>query len=719
MTLVAAGDNLIHDVIYNQARRRASSGSYDFFPAYSQVAPILRAADIAVLNQETILASDVAEVSSYPRFCSPTVLGEQLLEVGFDVFTQANNHSYDQGAVGIRACMEFWDAHPEALAVGLYRDATERTRIKYTQVKGIKIAFLAATQQTNGLTLPADATEGVWRLKEAVALQEQIAQARCNADFVVVSPHWGVEGASEPTQEQQQMANLLVQWGADLVLGTHPHVLQPCQTIPRADGTQGLVVYSLGNFISAQQGAANMAGGLLEVTIEKAGDGPAVIAAHRFIPTVTQYGAGYGEVRVIPFADYTPGLAQSHGVRQYDPQFDYDYLDRLFRRTYPDCLVLSNPLPISAAVQVAANAADRELDAICKKYSVVGMSVAAFRNQQVVYTYSYGYSNLEKGIPADEDTVYRTASVAKPITAMVALQLYDDGSIDLDGDVSDYIGFPVRNPNHPDVIITTRQLMTHTAGIMDTDAYYSAIENTPFSGLSSLMKHNIFSPYPPGAVYIYSNLSAGMVGCVAQGMAEEHLWSLARRRLFAPLGISATYLSKTIPDQGKIAHIYSNGQKTFDPIADGTAESYYKRIPPGEMYLLGHGDLYITAPDLARLGMVLAGDGKVGTARILKDDTVKAINQVQFHADPTPGNNLAVSRGLEVQLLPQLLPGMDFAGHQGNAYGMIGCLLYQPDTGAGIAMLTNGCRTGQRDGVVYDINREVTEALYRLIINPR
>ncbi|MEG1942974.1 MAG: CapA family protein, partial [Angelakisella sp.] len=123
ITLLAAGDNLIHDVIYKQARARATDGKYDFIPAYSAVMPIIQAADIAVINQETILASDVAEVSSYPCFCSPTELGEQLLEIGFDVFTQANNHSYDKGSAGIRACMDFWDKHPKALSVGIYRDA--------------------------------------------------------------------------------------------------------------------------------------------------------------------------------------------------------------------------------------------------------------------------------------------------------------------------------------------------------------------------------------------------------------------------------------------------------------------------------------------------------------------------------------------------------------------------------------------------------------------
>ncbi|MEG0944069.1 MAG: CapA family protein [Angelakisella sp.] len=731
LTLLAAGDNLIHDVIYHQARRR-SNGSYDFTPAYSAVAPIIRAADIAVINQETILASDVAEPSNYPRFCTPTVLGEQLIEIGFDVFTQANNHSYDQGAVGIRACMDFWDNHPQALAVGMYRSDDERNAIRYTEVNGIRLAFLAATEHTNGLTLPTGSTEGVWLLSDTTLLAKKLAEARKNADFVVLSPHWGNEGSSRPTEEQRRMAALMVQWGADLVLGTHPHVLQPCETVNRADGSQGLVIYSLGNFISAQQGKGNMAGGLLEVTVEQNGENHAVIAGHRLIPTVTQYGAGYANLRVLPFADYTPQLAATHGVHQYTQGFGMEYLTQLYRSTYPDCAVLGGEAPtvklaagqavytaFPAAVPPGGNAAaDTAMDAICTKNNVVGMSVAAFKNQQVVYTHSYGLANVEKKIPAAENTIYRTASIAKPITTMVALVLYDDGSIDLDGDISQHIGFPVRNPKYPDNMITPRQLMTHTGSVIDSGGYYDAIGHTPFCGLSQLMHRNIFTPYPPGEIYIYSNLSAGMVGSVAAGQANEHLWSLSQRRLFVPLGIGATYLSKSIPDQNRIAAIYSGSKKTFDPIADGTAESYYKRIPPGEQYMLGHGDLYLTASDLARLGMVLAGDGLVGNARILKRDTVQMMNAMQFHVNPKSEGIPEIFRGLGVQIFPQLLPGRSFAGHQGNAYGMMGCLLYEPEKGTGVAFLTNGCHTGQRDGVVYDINREVADTLYTLILDP-
>lgn len=727
VTLLAAGDNLIHDVIYNQAARR-KPGGYDFAPAYSAVKPLIAAADIAVINQETVLASAVAPVASYPLFCTPVEMGEQLLELGFTVFTQANNHSYDQRAKGIRAAMDFWDKHPQALAVGLYRNAAERETIRYTTVNGIKIAFLAAAEQTNGITLPATATEGVLLLSDDNALRRQLQEAQKNADFVVFSAHWGVEGTDRVGDEQRRMAKDLVGWGADLVLGTHPHVLQPCETITRGDGTEGLVIYSLGNFLSAQQGWANMAGGLLQVTIQKAGENHGTVADYKLIPTITHYDQGYANLRVIPFADYTPQLAADHGVNRYKAGFTLGYLTQLYKKNYPGHVELPAQAAVAGTIAAAPTiskvahtldvaSADMMLDAICKKFNVAGMSLAAFKNQKVVYTRSYGMRNREKKLPATVDTVYRTASIAKSITSMLALELVDAGTIDLDADISQYTGVTVRNPRYPTDILTTRELMTHTASVVDSGAYYSAIDHTPFVALSQLLQHNIFSAHPPGNIYEYSNLSAGLVGCVAAGASKKPLWELSKERLFDPLGLTTTYLSKTLPEQDKIACIYGGGARTFDPIQDGTAAAYYQKIPPGEMFMLGHGDLYTTASDLAKLGMVLAGDGQVDGVRILQPQTVAAANTLQFHVNPQSTTIPDIYRGLGVQLFPELVQGKSMAGHQGNAYGMIGCLLYLPGGQSGVAFLTNGCYASQRDGVVYDINREVVDAMYQYILD--
>lgn len=331
ITLLAAGDNLIHDTIYRQAVHHSGGEGYNFRPVYAYAAELVAGADVAVINQETVLASDVAPVAGFPLFCSPIQLGEQLAEIGFDVFFLANNHAYDQGAEGVRASLDFWDTQEDVLTAGAYRDAQERESIPTLEVRGIRVAFLACTQTTNGLTLDEDASEGVVLLSQEEFLRRQLERAREEADLVVLSVHWGEEDAGLPSREQQDTAKRLVSWGADLILGTHPHVLQPCEEIPHEDGSRALVIYSLGNFVSAQEKPEELAGGLLEVSIRKEVGCRAVLESWRLIPTITHYGPGFRELRVIPLSDYPPELAREHGIRATFPDFSLKWLEDLYR----------------------------------------------------------------------------------------------------------------------------------------------------------------------------------------------------------------------------------------------------------------------------------------------------------------------------------------------------------------------------------------------------
>lgn len=155
---------------------------------------------------------------------------------------------------------------------------------------------------------------------------QKLETAAQNADFVILSLHWGIEGSGYYTDGQRELAQLLAEAGADLILGHHPHVLQGGEYLETSRG-RSYVAYSLGNFISAQRGAENMLAGFLQVELEKAPHGErAEIRGVDFIPTVTHYGPGYQEVSVWPLSQYTPELAAAHGVRQYAPAFGWDYL---------------------------------------------------------------------------------------------------------------------------------------------------------------------------------------------------------------------------------------------------------------------------------------------------------------------------------------------------------------------------------------------------------
>ncbi len=324
--LVAGGDNLIHDVIYQQARQRAGGEGYDFAPAYEKIAPLVAQGDFAFINQETLLAGDELPPSSYPAFCSPTEVGREMLRLGFNLFSTANNHSLDWRVPGIQAAGRFWEQQEDIAMAGCYCTQEEREGIAYLTRNGMTVALIAATELTNGIPRP-EGEVGVLLLNEDRELiLQKLETAAQNADFVILSLHWGIEGSGYYTDGQRELAQLLAEAGADLILGHHPHVLQGGEYLETSRG-RSYVAYSLGNFISAQRGAENMLAGFLQVELEKAPHGErAEIRGVDFIPTVTHYGPGYQEVSVWPLSQYTPELAAAHGVRQYAPAFGWDYL---------------------------------------------------------------------------------------------------------------------------------------------------------------------------------------------------------------------------------------------------------------------------------------------------------------------------------------------------------------------------------------------------------
>ena len=327
VSFVAVGDNLIHDVIYEQAAARSSDG-YDFEYAYQNISDKIKSKDIAILNQETII-STAHNVSSYPQFNSPTELGEEMLDIGFDVFNIATNHSIDCGEKGLISAIEFWKSK-NAITTGAYLNMADYNTIPVNEVKGIKIAYVGFTEQTNGLKLPSDTEVILMTSADEERLRQRVMDADAIADFVVVNAHWGVEYTHEPNDYQRELAKKLGDWGADVIIGTHPHVIQPVEFITNSDGSKTLVAYSLGNFISAQNRGPRMLGGMLnfelvrnnttdELTIENV----------TFEGVVTHYGYNYSNVRVYPLENYTDELASKHGVLSKTSSFSRKYLDDL------------------------------------------------------------------------------------------------------------------------------------------------------------------------------------------------------------------------------------------------------------------------------------------------------------------------------------------------------------------------------------------------------
>lgn len=344
-TFSATGDNLIHAPIYRQAADRAAEGQkYDFSYCYANMADFYKGFDVNWINQETLVNNEL-EPSTYPCFSTPGECAEALYGVGIRVFALSNNHTYDKGASGISATRRFWASMPDdTVTTGLWSGEEDYDRIPLQTVNGITIAYLAYTEHTNGLPTPSGAEAHVIYTSQTDLMERQITLARQQADFVIVGVHWGVEYSHTCNEAQQTLAQQLADWGADLIIGTHPHVLQDAQWLTSTDGRKVFVDYSLGNFISTQDEPDRTVGAILSCTLQKTTQPDGTVCTEvlspALHPVVTHYEAGRSNCRVYLLRNYTTELAQQHGLRSKYPGYGYDKIVQIVTDTVsPEFLV--------------------------------------------------------------------------------------------------------------------------------------------------------------------------------------------------------------------------------------------------------------------------------------------------------------------------------------------------------------------------------------------
>ena len=309
VTLAAVGDDLIHSQVVRSGKRR--DGSYNFDHLFEKIKPDIKKADIAVINQETVLGGKSLTYSGYPRFNSPTEIGDAIVNAGFDVVQHATNHAMDKGEVGLQNTIDFWKKHSSITTVGVNETKEQQDTICVVEKNGIRIAMLNYTYGLNGLSLPANRKYMVNLLEEEKVRSDIEAAKKC-ADFIVVFPHWGSEYVYKPTKVQEKWANLFLECGVDLVIGAHPHVLEPVEWLEDEQGHKMLVYYSLGNYISAQTKEARMLGGLANITIEMTEGEKAKIVEASITPLVTHFTSKFNEYAVYKLDDYTEELARQH-----------------------------------------------------------------------------------------------------------------------------------------------------------------------------------------------------------------------------------------------------------------------------------------------------------------------------------------------------------------------------------------------------------------------
>jgi len=346
--VTAAGDNLIHHSVMVNARELAGGSGYDFKPLYSEVKYLIQDADVAVLNQETVI-SESNEVRGAEGgvliFNSPPEVADAVIDLGFDVFTMANNHLLDMGTSGLEESINFWNrkaVENDLTVLGAYLDEEDANNIRVREVNGVKIAFLAYAEHINGFdALLDDVPLRVIKNEEEDVIERQIKQARQIADAVIVSAHWGAEDTTIVSEDRTELANKMVEWGADVILGCHTHTAQTMEWIERDDGTKGFVYYSMGNFICAQTDNFNVVGELADFDIVIDGTtGELRLEDVGCIPTIVHYESEFSNMKIYPYSKYSPELAERHGLPYAVPQgtytdFGWDVINNIIDEAIP------------------------------------------------------------------------------------------------------------------------------------------------------------------------------------------------------------------------------------------------------------------------------------------------------------------------------------------------------------------------------------------------
>lgn len=250
--LFLTGDGLLHDSVYTDAQNE--DGSYDFGKQLDSVLNAVTGYDLAYYNQETILGGSGLGLSGYPTFNSPQEFGDYMYGKGFNLISTANNHCLDKGFAGVQSSREFWNSKENLLMSGTNATEEEYNAIPSMEVNGVKIAFLAYCENTNGIN-PDYAWEVNYFPGHEDEMMEKIRKAKEENDVVIVSMHWGTEYSHEVNDTQYTLADEITKAGADIVVGNHPHVIQPFQMV---NGKP--VFYAMGNLISTQLDQENLVG---------------------------------------------------------------------------------------------------------------------------------------------------------------------------------------------------------------------------------------------------------------------------------------------------------------------------------------------------------------------------------------------------------------------------------------------------------------------------
>ena len=340
--LVAVGDNLMHRSCTLSAKN--ADGTYDFTKHFANMADIFKAADLAVISQDTVLGGIELGATSTETgiFNTAVELADGMADAGINVVLAANNHIMDEGSAGLNTMMSYFSTkYPNITLLGVNNSREAKDEPVYVETNNIKIAMINYSYGSNQ-TADLDASPYLLNQYDEDWLSDILKQAREEADFIIAFPFWGEQNSMDYTQEQERQAQFLADNGVDLIIGSYPHVVEPVKWITAENGDRTLVYYSLGNFQSIQNTVENMLGGQANITISKEEDGTH-ISDYSLDFVVTHYeqresSEYYDIVTTYPLADYTNDLAARHGMSvSGNEEFDLASLQGLSSQILSKC----------------------------------------------------------------------------------------------------------------------------------------------------------------------------------------------------------------------------------------------------------------------------------------------------------------------------------------------------------------------------------------------
>lgn len=320
VSFVGVGDNLIHDTVYKDAQKE--DGSYDFTKMYADIKKEVKDSDIAFINQETVLGGSELGLSGYPTFNSPTEIAKNLEDTGFNLVNLATNHSLDKYESGISNELAAF-AKTDMVVNGVYTSQEAYEQIPTFKKKGITFSFLAYTYGTNGIEAPNPYNVSYFSDEK---ITSDVAKAKEISDAVIVSAHWGDENTFAPNDYQKHYAQLFADLKVDVVIGTHPHTIQPVEWVNGAEGNQTLVVYSLGNFIGGMLTTDNAIGGMISFDFVKNAKTEEITVKNvKWTPTIIHFEGNQDNIlaqrhnyKVYQVKNYTDELANQHVLNGFE-----------------------------------------------------------------------------------------------------------------------------------------------------------------------------------------------------------------------------------------------------------------------------------------------------------------------------------------------------------------------------------------------------------------